>query len=199
MQRADGPQEWEIHLRPSRGDRIDAALKCVPVYGDQGRLTGLRWLLRDITERKRAEEAVLDSELRLRKQTWALRRLASCHRRDLADLDGVLKEITETAADALDLERTSIWLFNEDRSLIRCADLFELTTRAHSKGFELEAARHPRYFKALEVQRAIAAHDARADPRTVEFTESYFSQLGITSVLDAPIRLGGKLVGVIWH
>ena len=199
MQRADQPEEWEIRLRPRKGDQIEAALKCVPVHDGRGNLAGLRWLLRDITERKRVQEAVLESERRLRKQTWALRRLASCHRRNLDDLDGVLKEITETAADALDLERTSIWLFNEDCSLIRCADLFELTTRTHSNGFELEAARHPRYFKALEVQRAIAAHDACADPRTAEFAESYFSQLGITSVLDAPIRLGGKLVGVIWH
>ena len=199
MQRADEPQEWEIRLRPSRGDRIAAAVKCVPAFDEQGKLSALRWLLRDITERKRAEEAVFDSERRLRKQTWALRRLASCHRRNLDDLDAVLKEITETAADALELERTSIWLFNEDCSLIRCADLFELTSRTHSSGFELEAARHPRYFKALEVQRAIAARDACGDPRTAEFAEGYFLRLGITSVLDAPIRLGGKLVGVIWH
>jgi diguanylate cyclase (GGDEF)-like protein/PAS domain S-box-containing protein len=46
-------------------------------------------------------------------------------------------------------------------------------------------------------ERSIAAHDARSDPRTREFEKSYLEPLGITSMLDAPILLGGKLIGVV--
>lgn len=55
----------------------------------------------------------------------------------------------------------------------------------------------PRYFEALAEERSIAAHDARTDPRTSEFEKNYLVPNGITSMLDAPIVLGGKLVGVV--
>jgi len=56
---------------------------------------------------------------------------------------------------------------------------------------------YPTYFASLRKQRAIAAHDAHRDRRTREFSESYLSPLGITSMLDAPIRAGGKMIGLI--
>ncbi len=45
--------------------------------------------------------------------------------------------------------------------------------------------------------RAIAAHDAHRDPRTSEFSESYLRPNSISSMLDAPIWLEGKMVGVV--
>ena len=108
-----------------------------------------------------------------------------------------LREITEAAASTLDLERSSVWFYNEDRSAIKCHDLYERNLSRHSEGVELAATDYPAYFQALENTRAIAAHDAHTDPRTSEFSESYLSPLGITSMLDASIRFKGKTVGMI--
>jgi two-component sensor histidine kinase/ActR/RegA family two-component response regulator len=55
------------------------------------------------------------------------------------------------------------------------------------------------YFRSIEEDRTIAADDARTDERTSEFSRDYLVPLGITSMLDAPIRRAGKLVGVICH
>jgi PAS domain S-box-containing protein len=55
LSREDPDQEWEICLQPRGGDPIDAALKVATVRDGRGRLLGLRWLLRDMTERKRVE------------------------------------------------------------------------------------------------------------------------------------------------
>ena len=57
----------------------------------------------------------------------------------------------------------------------------------------------PRYFAALQSERAIRAHDARTDKRTSEFRKGYLVPLGITSMLDAPVFLRGKMVGVVCH
>ena len=62
---------------------------------------------------------------------------------------------------------------------------------------ELAAADYPAYFKALEEDRTIAADNALSDMRTRELATSYFTENGITSTLDAPVRLGGQTVGVI--
>jgi signal transduction histidine kinase/CheY-like chemotaxis protein len=62
----------------------------------------------------------------------------------------------------------------------------------------LTSAENPAYFRALAgEERAIAAHDARKDPRTSEFLRNYLSPLGIGAMLDAPIRLKGQVVGVL--
>ena len=42
-----------------------------------------------------------------------------------------------------------------------------------------------------------AGLDAHTDPRTREFSASYLAPLGISSMLDAPIRVGGRMIGVI--
>jgi PAS domain S-box-containing protein len=114
-------------------------------------------------------------------------------------LEASFERITRAAAETLDLERASIWLYNADRSAICCADLYEKGEQRHFRGQELSEESYPAYFQALEAERTIAAHDARSDPRTREFTASYLEPLGITSMLDAPIRVGGRMAGVVCH
>ncbi|MGE0710990.1 MAG: GAF domain-containing protein [Planctomycetota bacterium] len=107
--------------------------------------------------------------------------------------------LTEASAQGLAVARGSIWFYDERRTLIRCADLFERESRKHSAGVELPAKSFPRYFAALETQRTIAAHDAHQDPRTSEFSEPYLKPLGIGAMLDVPIWVDGKMVGVVCH
>ena len=112
-------------------------------------------------------------------------------------LGAALRDITEAAAETLGVERVGIWFFTPDRQSIRCSELFERTPAAHSEGGELTARRYPAYFQALETERTIAAADARLDPRTSAFTESYLDPFGVTSMLDAPIRRFGHMTGVV--
>ena len=91
------------------------------------------------------------------------------------------------------------WFFTDARAAIRCADLYEQTTESHTSGIELPATAFPRYFSELATEDAIVANQAQTDPKTAEFANSYLIPLGITSMLDVPIRSEGKMVGVICH
>ena len=135
---------------------------------------------------------------RLVRQNEALVRLARSEKLAGGQWQEVLREVTEAAAWALETERTSVWLYGQP-SLLRCANLFERGPQRHSSGVELLAEDYPAYFEALREEHTIAAHDARTDARTREFTASYLAPLGITSMLDAPIRAGGAIAGVICH
>ncbi len=64
---------------------------------------------------------------------------------------------------------------------------------------ELLKTDFPSYFKALENNRIIDIADAQNNKITAEFNESYLKPLGITSMLDVPIKAGGKTIGVICH
>jgi PAS domain S-box-containing protein len=48
-------KEWEMYLQ-NEGVRFDAAITVAPVYDAEGGLSNLRWMIRDTTERKRAED-----------------------------------------------------------------------------------------------------------------------------------------------
>lgn len=129
----------------------------------------------------------------------ALSELARIWRRYEGDPDGAIRVITETGCKALGVARCSVWLLDEDREALRCLDLYDSAGAEHSTGLVLRAADYPAYFRALESEEPLAADDAHRDPRTAEFSPSYLTPLGIGAMLDAPIRLGLKLVGVVCH
>ncbi|MFM9886446.1 MAG: ATP-binding protein [Burkholderiales bacterium] len=151
----------------------------------------------DITQRKQAEEALKRSQQSLLERHTALAALTRDELFD--DIHDAAQKITATACALINVSRTSVWLFTEDRSAIRCLDLFERDQGTHSNGIELRAADFPRYFEALISCEAILADDARSDPRTAEFTTSYLIPLGITAMMDIPIILYGELRGVLCH
>ncbi len=129
----------------------------------------------------------------------ALSELARIWRRYEGDPDGAIRVITETGCRALGVTRCSVWLLDDDRATLRCVDLHDTATATHSGGVELSAGDYPRYFAALEAEEPIAADDAHNDTRTGEFSAGYLTPLGIGALLDAPIRLGLRLVGVVCH
>ncbi len=127
----------------------------------------------------------------------ALSELARVWRRYEGDPDGAIRAITETGCTAIGVARCSVWLLSDDRQSLRCADLFEREHGTHASGVVLSARDFPAYFAALTREEPIAAADAHTDPRTCEFSGGYLTPLGIGALLDAPLRTGGALVGVV--
>jgi two-component system cell cycle sensor histidine kinase/response regulator CckA len=143
-------------------------------------------------ERRAAEE-------RNARQRSALIALTGHRDLDGRDVPAALRLITEAAARTLGVARVSIWRYNRNHSSIECADLFELEAGRHSSGSILSASTHPGYFRALAEVDVIAADDAIHDPRTSEFADDYLRPLGIQSMLDVPVQVGGVLDGVLCH
>ncbi|HSI33661.1 MAG TPA: EAL domain-containing protein [Tepidisphaeraceae bacterium] len=144
-----------------------------------------------------AEAELRATHDRLRRQSAALVDLAHRGVAGGSDLRAVAAAVNEAGARTLDAARVSVWLCDEHRTLIRCVDLYEAGPGRHADGIELRRTDFPGYFAALDVERTIVADDARRDPRTSEFTAAYLDPLGITSMLDAPIRVGGRAIGVV--
>ncbi|HEY2325812.1 MAG TPA: EAL domain-containing protein [Thermoanaerobaculia bacterium] len=138
-----------------------------------------------------------ETEDRLRRQNRVLVDLARDHALHAGNLDLAIRAITEAVAETIEVERASVWFFDESRTILRCADLYIRSSHEHSSGLELTAERYPAYFRALEVERTLTANDARADPRTSCFNDEYLIPLGITSMADAPVRRLGQLSGVV--
>jgi diguanylate cyclase (GGDEF)-like protein len=127
----------------------------------------------------------------------ALSELARIWRRYEGDPEGAIRVITETGCRAIGVARCSVWLLDEERTSMRCLDLYERESGQHSSGIVLDGATYPGYFAALESEEPIAADDAHTDGRTREFSAGYLTPLHIGAMLDAPVRTGGALVGVV--
>jgi PAS domain S-box-containing protein len=137
------------------------------------------------------------SEQRLRRQNEVLVDLARQPATPTADLKTVVQQLTEAAASTLEVRRASVWVFDDRHQLLKCLDLFDMQAQSHVEGQQLRVEDYPGYFQAIEKNRSVAAHDARTDERTREFLQPYLLPLGITSMLDAPIRIAGAVVGVV--
>lgn len=182
----------------SDGQMVPISLVVTPI-SSEGNVSGAVLVFRDITARKQIEEQRLESAALLRRIQAGLLELATNADIYRGELTGAFQIITRVAAQSLQAARASIWFFTEAHAAIHCADLFEQSTETHTADTELPAASYPRYFAELAAEDVIVANQAQIDPRTSEFSANYLIPLGITSMLDVPIRAAGKMVGVICH
>ncbi|HEY9611688.1 hybrid sensor histidine kinase/response regulator [Allocoleopsis sp.] len=93
----DRIQEWEVRLEPRKGTPLDAALSVTAVRDKEGKRIALRWLLHDITDRKRAEE-----QRRLLAYEQAAREAAEAH----GKRSTFLAEASRVLASSLDYQTT---------------------------------------------------------------------------------------------
>ena len=192
-------QNSEGSLRAQDGREIPVLLSIASMLSEPMGSRAIIYLAVDISERKRAADARHMREERLQNQKDALAFLAS--QKELHD--GKLKVaascIAEISAATLLVSRVNLWLYTTDRRQIRCVDDYDFRARTHSEGRLISAADSPSYFRALENERIIAATDVFTDPRTRELESVCLGPKGIRSLLDAPIKIGGQVIGVVSH
>jgi diguanylate cyclase (GGDEF)-like protein/PAS domain S-box-containing protein len=114
------------------------------------------------------------------------------------DVDQALKQVTELAAQVLQVHRASVWRIAGAGSRIECLDMYLRSNGQHGSVPPLDRRTAPAYFQALETERCIVADDARRDGRTSAL-EPYLVENQIGAMLDAPIFLHGEMVGVVCH
>lgn len=193
------PTRGTYEIRTPDGRTLTCEINSAPISDADGMVTGFRGLIHDISDQRRHEEALVAKQRRLKTQSDALVALARGMSVQSMDIREYLHDITEAAAHTLNVARASVWLYGPDRSHLHCADLFVSADQKHASGEELSRNDLPAYFEALSGARTVAVVDAVHDPRTSELAASYLEPQGIVSMLDAPIRLGGELVGVVCH
>ncbi|URD50240.1 diguanylate cyclase domain-containing protein [Chroococcidiopsis sp. CCNUC1] len=138
-------------------------------------------------------------EERYYKYSKILTELAKRQTAENSDLNARLREITAAAADTLEVEYASVWVYSPGGRKLQCAALYQCSTAAYTTGMEWQASDYPGYFKALRQERALATADVRTEPKTKKMAERFLGKLGIGAMVNAPIYLNGRIVGIVCH
>lgn len=153
--------------------------------------------LRQEIEKRKADQAVKELQVtRVNRQHAAIVRLSLQDTLFQGDIGRAAKMINETAAEVINVARASIWLIDDEQNQFEVVDLYEKDADRHGEAEPLKIKDIPIYFEEIQRDRSIAVSDLFEDHRTSELRD-YAQAHGVTSLLDSPIRVGGKLRGVV--
>src|SRR5262245_35425343 len=183
------PGQWKIQRK--NGEMFDALVNFRPI---------------EQNGRRCAVVTFADITARVDQHTEVIRR----HRDVLLDLAALdksnrrvaLESILAADGTTLRVERVSYWAIVSHGTAIACQASHLLSRNGPDEEFvgqRLSASDYPVYFSAILANRPVVADMAQTDPKTREFTKGYLEPNGITSMLDVPVWLQGKVVGVICH
>lgn len=173
---------------------LDTTSRAFTLSEDRRRIVSIS---RDITDRKREEAQMWENEIRLRLQQMALTELAKHESLYGGNLTESFKMINMVGCHNLDVERCGIWLFGDDRSTLRCYDLFDVRKNGHEEGREICIAECPGFFSMLEELRLLDMDDMERDVRASRFPVLYSLDDNVTSLLVTAFRMGGETVGLL--
>ncbi|MEH2063887.1 MAG: ATP-binding protein [Nostoc sp.] len=173
----------------------------------------------ELQVKQRTQEHI-NSEQKLSQHHQVLVELANHKAIFEGNLETAFKVITEKAANALEVERVGVWLFNGDavplrgsklrgasrregglrqRTKLQCISLYERSKQRHSAGLERNLADYPIYFKALASSYTIVVSDTRTDPRVRELSDELLEPNNIVSLIDTSIWVGGEVMGTVLY
>jgi two-component sensor histidine kinase len=112
-------------------------------------------------------------------------------------LDDVLYRIGEKLALCLRIERVNVWIFKNNPNRIECIGNYCHQIKGFTKGEVLLEEQIPTYFSHLKSDQAIRIKNVNTNDISKELKESYCKPIGIQSIMDIPVRIEGKLAGVI--
>lgn len=113
------------------------------------------------------------------------------------DLEVALLEIAKIAGQAMQVERVNIWKYHTEEQKIECIAHYDQTGTSNIKGAVIQQSDVPIYFRYLQQEDLIISPDARLDDATKEFTNNYLIINNIYSLLDIPIKIEGKMQGIV--
>lgn len=113
------------------------------------------------------------------------------------DVRGLAQLIVKEVGCTLGIERVSVWLFNERKDELICQALYLLSQNRTDSGAILSQAMFTDEFNAMVNAKYVDASDPYTDPRTRGYIEGYLKPNGITSMLDAVVRIGEELIGTV--
>ena len=113
------------------------------------------------------------------------------------DLIQSLTEICSIAAQSLGVTRVNIWEINESFTAITSLLNFDLRSKELLPNATIYRYQCPNYFKLIQSEEIIPTSNALTNSNTLELRDGYLVPNNVLSLIDVPIRIEGKMIGVV--
>ncbi|MDP6873898.1 MAG: PAS domain S-box protein [Alphaproteobacteria bacterium] len=110
-------------------------------------------------------------------------------------LDAALREITEVAARALNVDRISLWQHDTSDLEAACLAAYDRGPQRHKQGAVLQLAQHHTYLGELKRLHVLAINDTSLDQRAADIRRDTLEPKGIKALLLVSIRREGQFIG----
>ena len=179
----------------NNGEAIWVSQKVTLKKNENGETIGFSAIARDITLVKSLELEHYNRSKKVRIHNETLKNLTSQSYSNKDTFNGILKNIIKIVSVNCSIDRVSYWSFSED--VIRCVNIYYLQSDRFEKNFIIDKEKYPIYFKQIESGAQIVASNVYENSITQELCFEYFPKNDIKSLLDTPIYINGKIIGIL--
>jgi PAS domain S-box-containing protein len=168
-----------------------------PFKGDWQQLDIEELRARETCYRERlAHQAAMAA--RLSRYSESLQRMLRSRPPVRAHLASTLLEVAKLSSLALDIARTSVWLFDPQHRNLVCTVQLIAQQEQPVDGLSIDVSVCPAYIAALNEAHALAVENVLLDARTAQL-EANCRAHDVMALLDIPIAIAGTLIGVVCH
>ena len=153
----------------------------------------------EVTSRAHYQMRAENAADRTRRKESKLMEIALDPRITGGDLRGACELISEYSGHATGCGRVSIWFMNKEKTILRCAHVYQAGKHASKAFLDIETSASKGLFERLAKSRAIAIRDVKRDPMLSSVWEKYFRVVYTSAALFVPFRNGNGLHGIILH
>ena len=128
---------------------------------------------------------------------YEINRISKIHTLQRDDIDTIMIDFAARITSTLHIERLSVWIINKERSAIVSMGEYDLPSKSFKRDSVLNESDSPNYFKSISENEILIADNVYESEATKELADTYFRPLNIISLMDIPLRIEGRLVGIM--
>ncbi|WP_291131516.1 PAS domain S-box protein [Flavobacterium sp. UBA7682] len=177
------------------GETIWVSQKVTLKRNDFGEVIGYSAIARDITLVKNLEIEHYNRSKKVRIHNETLKILTSQSYSNKDTFNGILKNILKVASTNCSIDRVGYWSYIPEG--LKCDSIYYLKSDRFEKNFFLGKETYPNYFDNIETGMQIVASNVYNNTITQELCYDYIPKNGIMSLLDTPIFINGKIIGIL--
>lgn len=186
---------FEFPIVRKNGEEIWVSQKVSIKKDENDQIVGYSCIMRDITLSKSIEVEEQKRRIEISRLNAVSNRLSTLNFLHFDNLQSLFEHICKETAIGLNIDRVSIWENADDK--ITLENIYVQHEDKHYADLTLNKKDFENYFQAITKEPLVIASDVYQNNALVDFTNVYFPQYNIKSLLDIPIYISGKLKAIL--